>query len=64
MPAIIQCTRCKATASARILEDDHTINSFVYDEEDLEWSTDGTAEAELCPHEEHEVIGIESDSRW
>jgi hypothetical protein len=67
MPALLQCTKCKATAFARILEDDWSINSFVYDEDDLEWTTDGTAEAELCTHEENEVIEVEpdyDDPRW
>lgn len=43
MPAIVKCESCGRIATARVLENDHTINSFVcepeWNDEDYEWES-------------------------
>lgn len=58
MSYLVQCDKCKARAHMNCLENDHTINSFVLDEEKAKWEFDDepTAEQSICDHEEYTVL--------
>ncbi len=60
MSATIKCLKCGRITHARVIEDDHTTNSLVL-EDDIDWKDKDQDTPTTCEHEEYEVLDIEYD---
>ena len=63
MPATIKCLKCGRITHARILEDDHTTNSLVL-EDNIDWKDKDQEEPTTCEHEEYDVLEITNDDYY
>lgn len=67
MSATIKCTKCGRITHARVIEDDHTINSLVL-QDDIDWKDEDVDDDKIgvppCPHEEYEILEIEYDDNF